>query len=102
MEGGNEVSEANGITHSPSGERDFGFISLVRLRRCEAARAEGQGYASEKARFGVTRFQAGTDLVGCVTTLPLVASLPSFNPLFLNHNLITDIPPSTMITCPGL
>jgi hypothetical protein len=37
---------------------------LVRLRRCEAARAEGQGYASEKAFFGDTRIQSGTDLVG--------------------------------------
>ena len=31
---------------------------------CEAARAEGQGYASEKAGFKDTRVQSGTDLVG--------------------------------------
>ena len=31
---------------------------------CEAARAEGRGYASEKACFGVTHVQSGTDLVG--------------------------------------
>ena len=33
-------------------------------RGCEAARAEGQGYASEKADIGATYVQSGTDLVG--------------------------------------
>ncbi|MBQ6615265.1 MAG: discoidin domain-containing protein [Thermoguttaceae bacterium] len=32
---------------------------------CEAARAEGQGYASEKAGVEDTHVQSGTDLVGC-------------------------------------
>ena len=33
MKGGNEVSEANGITHSPSGELNARFNFFVRLRR---------------------------------------------------------------------
>ncbi len=34
------------------------------LDKCVAARAEGQGYASEKAAFGATHIQSGTDPVG--------------------------------------
>ena len=33
---------------------------------CEAARAVGQGYVSEKAIFGATHLQSGTDLVGAL------------------------------------
>ena len=33
-------------------------------RGCEAARAEGQGFASEKADFGAANIHSGTDLVG--------------------------------------
>ena len=48
--------------------------------RCEAARASGCGFASEKADFGATHFQSGTDLVGCVIPLTLFAPLlPSIN-----------------------
>ena len=36
--------------------------------RREAARAVGQGYASEKAFFGANHFQSGTDLVGVSST----------------------------------
>ena len=48
MEGGNEVSEANGITHSPSGELNIGYCFF------------------------------GSLSANCVTTLPMVASLPPF------------------------
>ena len=33
-------------------------------RGCEAARAEGKGFASEQAGFGAPHIQSGTDLVG--------------------------------------
>ena len=36
----------------------------MRSEECVAARARGRGYASEKACFGATRFQSGTDPVG--------------------------------------
>ena len=38
------------------------MFSLRRL--CVAARAEGQGYASEKTGFGANHVHSGTDLVG--------------------------------------
>ncbi|MBR0237506.1 MAG: hypothetical protein IJQ39_05410 [Thermoguttaceae bacterium] len=78
MEGGNEVSEANGITHSPSGEHDCEFNFFGSPSAVRAARAIGQGFVSEKAVFGATHVLSGTDLVGCVTSLPLVVSLPPF------------------------
>ena len=45
---------------------------------CEAARAKGRGYASEKAGFGNTHFQSGTDLVGGVDNeVGVVATFPA-------------------------
>ena len=52
MEGGNVVSEANEITHSPLGERNYEFKFF------------------------------GSLLANCVTTLLLVASLPPFNSFY--------------------
>ncbi|MBQ3351190.1 MAG: DUF4982 domain-containing protein [Thermoguttaceae bacterium] len=43
---------------------EFSASSEEGKDECEAARAEGQGYASEKAGFKDTRVQSGTDLVG--------------------------------------
>ncbi|MBR5710655.1 MAG: hypothetical protein IKX40_07845, partial [Thermoguttaceae bacterium] len=41
---------------------DYHYTSATPWR--EAARANGKGYASEKADFGATHVQSGTDLVG--------------------------------------
>ncbi|MBQ6617077.1 MAG: rhamnogalacturonan lyase [Thermoguttaceae bacterium] len=47
------------------GNRCDRFLACVAsLDKCVAARAEGQGYASEKAAFGATHIQSGTDPVG--------------------------------------
>ena len=44
---------------------------------CEAARAKRQGYASEKAGFGATHVQSGTDPVGGVANVvSVVATFP--------------------------
>ena len=44
----------------------------------ETARAEGKGFASEKAGFGNTHFQSGTDLVGGVDNeVGVVATFPA-------------------------
>ena len=51
-------------------------------RGCEAARAEGQGYASEKADFGITHVQSGTDLVGADWERRLAVLFPTPHSLF--------------------
>ena len=38
--------------------------AFCQTRGCEAARAEGQGFASENAAFGAIHVQSGSDLVG--------------------------------------
>ena len=58
MEGGNGVSAANGITHSPLGEQKIETIKI------------------------------GSPSANCVPPLPLVASLPPFNPLATRHSLL--------------
>ncbi len=55
MEGGNGVSVS---------ERNYAFADRRTKPGCEAARAVGQGYFSEKAIFSATHLQSGTDLVG--------------------------------------
>ena len=59
-------------TQSDQRER-FQYVS----RGCEAARAEGQGFVSEKADFGATNIQSGTDLVGADRERRLAAGKPS-------------------------
>ena len=50
---------------------------INRAGMCEAARAKGRGYASEKAGFGNPHFQSGTDLVGGVDNeVGVVATFP--------------------------
>ena len=56
-------------------------------RGCEAARAEGQGYASEKADFGITHVQSGTDLVGADWERRLAAA-PSVNQRRIGYNIV--------------
>ena len=61
---------------------------------CEAARAEGQGYASEKAGFEDTHVQSGTDLVGRIAFiserrggyLRCGRQCPNFTVFDMNHD----------------
>ena len=49
-----------------------------RAGMCDAARARGWGFAIEKAGFGNTHFQSGTDLVGGVNNeVGVVATFPA-------------------------
>ena len=51
---------------------------INRAGMCEAARAIGRGFASEKAGYGNTHFQSGTDLVGGVDNeVGVVATFPA-------------------------
>lgn len=45
----------------------LGSILIKATARCEAARANGLGYVSQKAGFEDTHIQSGTDLVGRCT-----------------------------------
>ena len=47
-------------------------------RGCKAARAEGQGFASEKADIGATHVQSGTDLVGADWERRLATGSPNY------------------------
>ena len=55
--------------------------------RCEAARASGCGFASEKADFGATHFQLGTDPVGASCEKELVESTPHSSLLTPNSKI---------------
>ena len=54
------------------------YVQLVDLVGCEAARAKGQGYSTEKLGFGAAHIQSGTDLVGCVS--PVAHAPYTLNP----------------------
>ena len=54
------------------------YVQLVEQGGCEAARANGQGYSTEKLGFGAAHIQSGTDLVGCVS--PVAHAPYTLNP----------------------
>ena len=54
------------------------YVRLVEQGGCEAARANGQGYSTEKLGFGAAHIQSGTDLVGCVS--PVAHAPYTLNP----------------------
>ena len=69
------------VCHSPtlSGYETMSvcdFLKIIGGGMCEAARAKGQGYASEKAGFGANHFQSGPRPTG-----------------ILNHSVCDKMPP---------